>query len=80
MKKKSVVVKNGANHRCFTKHFNRLVTQAGGKWVVIAGGQVIRIGPKQALKRMVREAKVRYPDKTPLIAPIPTDQDLQCIL
>ena len=80
MKKQSVVIKNGANHRCFTRNFNRLVTQAGGKWVVISAGQVIRIGPKQALKRMVREAKTRYPDKTPLIAPIPTDQDLQCIL
>ena len=71
---------NGRNHRCFTQHFNRLVTRAGGQWVVIAGGKILRIGPKQALKRMVGEARRRYPEDTPLVAPIPTDQDLQCIL
>jgi len=71
---------NGRNHRCFTKYFDRLVTQAGGKWVVIAAGQIIKIGPKQSLKRMVKQAKARYPNETPLVAPIPTDQDLQCIL
>ena len=71
---------NGQNHRCFTKHFNRLVTQAGGQWVVIARGQVIEVGPKRSLKRMVKQAKARYPGETPLVAPIPTDQELQCIL
>ena len=80
MKKKSPTSTNGANHRCFTKQFNRLVAQAGGQWVVIAGGQVVRTGPKQVLKRMIKEAKARYPGDTPLAAPIPTDQDLQCIL
>ena len=51
-----------------------------GRWVVIAAGRIIRIGPKRSLKRMVKQAKTRYPDETPLVAPIPTDQDLQCIL
>ena len=80
MKTSSRTSTNGANHRCFTKQFNRLVTQAGGQWVVIAGGQVVRTGPKQTLKRMIKEAKARHPGDTPLVAPIPTDQDLQCIL
>jgi len=80
MKKKSPTLTNGSNHYCFTKQFDRLVTQAGGQWVVIAGGQVIRIGPKRILKRMIKEAKARHPNDTPLVAPIPTDQDLQCVL
>ena len=80
MNKKKHSIRDGRNHRCFTRHFNRLVTRAGGQWVVIAGGQVIQIGPKRALTRMVGQAKARYPEDTPLVAPIPTDQDLQCIL
>ena len=84
----AVVKKNGArlqashgqNHRCFTKQFNQLVAKSGGQWVVISGGEVIRIGPKRLLTRMVQQAKMRHPGQTPLVAPIPTDKDLQCIL
>ncbi len=68
------------NHRCFTQYFSRLVAHMGGRWVVMAGGHILWIGPKQSLKRMVSEARTRYPEDTPLVAPIPTDQDLQHIL
>jgi len=71
---------NGRNHRCFTQHVDRLVTCAGGQWVVVAGGKILGIGPKRALKRMVRDARRRYPEDTPLVAPLPTDQDLPCVL
>lgn len=80
MKKQLVTHANGRNHRCFTRHFNRLVTRSGGRWVVIAGGHIVQVGPKRALKRMVEQAKTRHPNDTPLVAAIPTDQDLQCIL
>ena len=80
MKKQFVTLKNGRNHLCFTRNFNRLVTRAAGQWVVIAGGQIVQIGPKRTLKRMVERVKAQHPDETPLVAPIPTDQDLQCIL
>jgi len=80
MKKKSLTSTNGANHRCFTRQFNRLVARAGGQWVVIAGGQVVRVGPKRTIKRMIQEAKARHPADTLLVAPIPTEQDLQCVL
>ena len=80
MKKALTTRKNGSNHQRFTKEFNRLAARAGGKWVVIAGGQVVQIGSKQSLKRMVKQARAQYPDETPLVAPLPTEKDLQCIL
>jgi len=80
MKRTAPTLKNGRNHRCFTKHFNRLVARSGGQWVVIVDGRIAQIGPKSRLPRMVKQATARHPDAIPLVAPIPTDQDLQCIL
>ncbi len=79
-KKKTPTPKNGVNHQCFTKQFSRLSEQAGGRWVVIAGGHIVRIGSKHLLKRMVQQARAQYPNETPLVAPLPTEKDLQCIL
>jgi len=68
------------NDAYFTKHFESLVDKHGGKWIVIIDGKEIAIGYKHELSKMLKEARKKYPDKTPLAAPIPRKEELQCIL
>jgi type I restriction-modification system DNA methylase subunit len=64
----------------FRKHFARLVREHGGKWVVLANGKLIGIGKKNKIRGLVLKAQENYPDSTPFIAPIPTQEELECVL
>lgn len=68
------------NDECFRRHFAKLVKQHGGEWVVIAGGRIIGIGPEERIGEMRQKASKAHPDDTPLLAPIPTTDDIECIL
>ena len=68
------------NDECFRKHFAELVEQNDGEWVVIAGGEIVGIGPEEQVSEMSRQARELHPDDTPLLAPIPTADDIECIL
>jgi len=68
------------NDEYFSKHFNQLVKKYGGEWIVIAGGRKIGIGDKSQLKALVDQARKRFPKDTPLVSPIPREDEIQCIL
>lgn len=68
------------NDACFRKHFKKLVAQHGGEWVVIAGGEIVAVGPEESVSEMRQKARDLHPDDTPLVSPIPTPEDIECIL
>ena len=68
------------NDECFRKNFAELVEQHGGEWVVIAGGEIVGIGPEEQVSEMSQKAQELHPNDTPLLAPIPTADDVECIL
>ena len=68
------------NDEYFSKHFEKLVDKHGGKWIVIVDGKKFAIGYKYELSKMLKKARKKYPGKTPLAAPIPREEELQCIL
>ena len=52
----------------------------GGEWIVLAKGNLIGIGKKDKLNELVLRARSKYPDGIPFIAPIPTKDELECVL
>lgn len=68
------------NDAYFSEHFESLVDRHGGKWIVIVNGEKIAIGYKHELSKMLKKAREKYPNETPLAAPIPRKEELQCIL
>lgn len=68
------------NDACFRKHFGELVKQHGGEWVVIAGGEIVAIGPEERVSEMRQKARTLHPDDTPLVTPVPSSEDIECIL
>jgi len=74
------MVYKSKNDAYFSKHFETLVNEHGGKWIIIVKGKKIAICPKHELSQRLKKARERYPDETPLAAPIPRKEELQCIL
>lgn len=64
----------------FRKHFPQLVRKHGGKWIVLAKGKLIGIGKRDKIRGLILKAQASYPDSTPFIAPIPTKDELECVL
>lgn len=64
----------------FRKHFARLVRQYGGQWIVLAEGKLIGIGTKRDISVLLRKAQTSYPNSIPFIAPIPSKEELECVL
>jgi hypothetical protein len=69
-----------ADHRYFQTHLSRLVRERGGEWIVLAEGNLVGIGKKQRVPGLIKKARSRYPHATPFAAPIPTKEDLECVL
>lgn len=69
-----------ADHGYFRKHLSRLVRERGGEWIVLAEGNLIGIGKKGNIPSLILKAQSKYPHATPFIAPIPTKEDLECVL
>jgi hypothetical protein len=69
-----------ADHRYFKTHLGRLVRERGGEWIVLAEGNLVGIGKKERVPRLIQKARSKYPHATPFAAPIPTKEDLQCVL
>jgi len=66
--------------RYFKTHFAQLVREHGGEWIVVAEGKLVGIGRKRNIRSLIRKAKSKHPDAIPLIAPIPTKEELECVL
>ncbi len=69
-----------ANHRYFTIHFASLVRKHGGKWIVLAEGKLIGIGGSADIPALMEKARAAAPSTIPFLAPIPTPEDLECVL
>jgi hypothetical protein len=67
------------NDRYFTKHFATLVRKHGGKWIVLSEGKLIGIGESKDLPGLMQKARAASPTP-PFMAPIPTPEELQCVL
>lgn len=72
-------VAGNLNDHYFTEHFEELVTEHGGEWIVIAKGELVGIGPKHTVKEMLRNARERFPGEIPLASPIPREEEIECI-
>lgn len=68
------------NDDYFTEHFEELVENHGGEWIVIARGEKIGIGPKHKVREMLKIAKEKFPGEVYLISPIPKEEEIECIL
>jgi len=79
-RRKRVALHVDADHRYFKAHLGRLVRERGGEWIVLAGGNLVGIGKKERVPRLIQKARSKYPDATPFAAPIPTKEDLECVL
>lgn len=66
--------------RFFRKHFTQLVREHGGEWIILAEGKLVGIGKRGKIPALIRKAKSNHPDATPFIAPIPTKEELECVL
>jgi hypothetical protein len=66
--------------RYFKKHFAQLVREHGGEWIVLADGKLIGIADKKKIAKLVQKAQSNHPNAAPFIAPIPTREDLECVL
>lgn len=68
------------NDLYLSKNLKKFITKHAGKWVVIAGGGLIGVGSKKSLKRYMKIAREKNPNEIPLVSPIPTKEQVQCIL
>lgn len=69
-----------ANHRYFTTHFASLVKKHGGQWIVLIEGELIGIGSSADIPALMAKARATAPSAIPFLAPIPTPDDLECVL
>ena len=52
----------------------------GGKWIVLVQGHLVGISHRAKLAGLIAKARAQYPACTPFIAPIPTRDEIECIL
>ena len=69
-----------ADHQYFASHFTRLVRKHGGQWIVLVDANLIGIANKNRLASLIKKARAEYPDRIPFIAPIPTKDEIECVL
>ena len=68
------------NHSYFTKHFASLVRKHGGKWIILSEGKLIGIGGREDIPALMQKAREASPTTPPFLAPIPTPEELECVL
>ena len=69
-----------ADHDYFARNFPRLVHKHGGKWIVLVQGHLIGIANKGKLASLISKARSEHPGGIPFIAPIPTRDEIECVL
>jgi len=69
-----------ADHDYFARNFPSLVRKHGGKWIVLVQGRLVGIAGKDKLAHLISKARAQYPASTPFIAPIPTRDEIECVL
>ncbi len=59
------------------EHFEELVDKYGGKYIIVAGGEVFVDGDVSQLEA---KARLKHPDVIPIGMPVPRPQDFLCAL
>lgn len=80
MAKDRVKTSRDLNDRYFQRHFARLVGEHGGKWIVLVGGELIGVGKRKEVARLIQKAREKHPHSIPFASPIPTREELECLL
>jgi hypothetical protein len=68
------------NHGYFSEHFQELVEEHGGKWVILVKGRLLAVCERGEIAMYLAQARKKYPDVTPFAAPIPREEEIECIL
>jgi hypothetical protein len=46
---------------------------------VAAGGDTVGVGPAAEIQKWLKEARIKYPGEIPLVAPIPREEEMECV-
>lgn len=68
------------NHDYFSEHFEELVLNHGGKWIVLIKGELISICHEDEITKYLALAREKYPGEVPFASPIPKKEEIECIL
>jgi len=68
------------NDEFLSRHLSEFVKEHGGEWVIIAGGELIGFAYKENLTKLIKKARKLHPADTPLVSPIPKEEEIECIL
>ena len=66
------------NHEYFMDHFNELVQEHGGRWLVMADGEVVAICEGHEMPHYADRIRAR--GIVPFATPIPRPEELECLL
>jgi len=66
------------NDAYFGSHFEELVDNYGGKWIVMAEGEVVAICEGHEMPHYADQIRKR--GITPFAAPIPRPEEIECLL
>jgi cell cycle sensor histidine kinase DivJ len=57
-----------------------LVEKHGGNWIVLVEGKLIGISKPKDVGKLIQQAKAKHPHSLPFASPIPTREELECLL
>ncbi len=77
MRKRKLRRKSIDDDAWIREHFEELVDKYGGKYIIVAGGEVFVGGD---VRRLEVKARLKHPDIIPIGMPVPRPQDFQCAL
>lgn len=60
------------------EHFSELVNKYAGKYISVAGGQVVAVG--DSVKEVDDAARAKYPTIIPSVLRVPREEDFECLL
>ncbi len=80
MSKNRLKVSSDPNDRYFHRHFAGLVEKHGGNWIVLVEGKLIGISKPKDVGKLIQQAKAKHPHSLPFASPIPTREELECLL
>jgi hypothetical protein len=66
------------NHEYFTEHFEELVDDHGGKWLVLEEGKLVAICEGSETHQYTEQ--IRQRGHVPFATPIPRPEEIECLL
>ena len=61
-----------------TEHFEELVKKYGGRYIAVVDEKVVAVGENP--KDVENEVLKQFPNKTPSVMKVPTEDDIVCLL